>query len=127
VHQAINEPGEDVTTIVERRATARVLCDRPARVRAEGEVTGVDEYARVRDISASGLCLRLERQLPEQTLLAIEPLHECGAKTLLVRVMWSICENGSWLHECVLPNRLNSDELKLWIKEQTAESMHDCA
>jgi diguanylate cyclase (GGDEF)-like protein len=124
VHQA--EPGAEPSKAVERRATARILCDRPARVRSEDE-DGVDEFARVRDISASGLCLRLERQLAEQTLLAIEPLHECGAKTLLVRVMWSVHEDGGWLHECVLPNRLHHDELQLWVKEQTAESFHDCA
>ena len=41
------------------RATARVLCDRPARVRSEGVADDFDEFARVRDISASGLCVRL--------------------------------------------------------------------
>ncbi len=124
VHQG--EPGAEMTKGVERRATARILCDRPARVRSEGEDDSLDEFARVRDISSSGLCLRLERQLAEQTLIAIEPLHECGAKTLLVRVMWSVYDDGNWLHECVLPARLSSDELKLWASEQTAESFHDC-
>ena len=33
----------------ERRATARVLCDRPARVASEGEADGVDDFARVRE------------------------------------------------------------------------------
>jgi diguanylate cyclase (GGDEF)-like protein len=108
----------------ERRATARVVCDRPARVRSEGE--HLDEFARVRDISASGLCLHLERALPEQTLLAIEPLHGCGAKTLLVRVMWAVPDAGGWLHECVLPHRLGNEELALWVKEQKSESCHDC-
>jgi diguanylate cyclase (GGDEF)-like protein len=112
--------------VIERRATARVLCDRPARVRPEGE-GNCDEFARVRDISASGLCLRLETQMPEQTLLAVEPLHECGAKTLLVRVMWAVEDgDGGWLHECVLPNRLGPEELELWLLEQSAESFHDC-
>jgi diguanylate cyclase (GGDEF)-like protein len=113
------------TKVVERRATARILCDRPARVRSEGDSETLDEFARVRDISASGLCVRLERQLAEQTLLAIEPLHECGAKTLLVRVMWAVQESGGWLHECVLPNRLSAEEMALWAKEQKAESCHD--
>ncbi|MBI3822123.1 MAG: diguanylate cyclase [Planctomycetes bacterium] len=112
--------------VLERRATARVVCDRPARVRSESDEDGVDEFARVRDISASGLCLHLERALPEQTLLAIEPLHECGTKTLLVRVMWSVPQEGGWLHECVLPNRLSAEELALWVTEQSAESCHDC-
>jgi diguanylate cyclase (GGDEF)-like protein len=129
VHCALRDSELEVeiaeAKVVERRATARVLCDRPARVRPEGGSESFDEFARVRDISACGLCLRLERQLPEQTLLAIEPLHECGAKTLLVRVMWAVDDNGSWLHECVLPNRLSGDEVALWAREQTAESCHD--
>lgn len=109
---------------VARRATARVLCDRKARVRNAGE-PGADEYAQVRDISASGLCIHLEKKLAEQTVLAIEPLHECGAKTLVARVMWVLPDNGGWLHECVLPNRLNPDELELWVNEQSAESVSD--
>jgi hypothetical protein len=106
---------------VERRTTARVLCNRLARVRPAEETGFGDEFARVQDISANGLCLRLERSLPEQTLIAIEPLHVCGAKTLLVRVIWSVQGNGGWLHECVLPNRLSDEELQLWAAEQAAE------
>ena len=85
----------------------------------------LDEFARVRDISASGLCLFLERQMPEDTLLAIEPLHDCGAVTLVVRVMWAVEENGGWLHECVLPNRLSTEELQFWIEESASHSRHD--
>jgi len=114
-----------VGKVVERRATARVLCDRPARVRSEVESEGIDEPARVRDISTSGLCIHMERALPEQTLIAIEPLHASGAKTLLVRVMWALPEGGGWLHECVLPNRLSADELALWVRERNAESFHE--
>jgi diguanylate cyclase (GGDEF)-like protein len=129
VHLVLRDSERDVEIaegkVAERRATARVLCDRPARVRQEGEDEGFDEFARVRDISASGLCLHLERQLPEQTLLAVEPLHECGAKTLLVRVMWASHDNGTWMHECVLPNRLSNEELALWLHKQSAKSFHD--
>jgi diguanylate cyclase (GGDEF)-like protein len=110
------------TKLVERRATARILCDKIARVRSKDEQECLDEFARVRDISSSGVCLHLERSLPENTLLAVEPLHECGAVTLVVRVLWSVQEDGGWLHECVLPNRLTSEELTLWIHEQKAES-----
>lgn len=112
--------------VMERRATARVLCDRPARIREKGDEDGFDEFARVRDISPTGLCLHLDRQLPDNSLLAVDPLHETGAKTLLVRVMWAARDGHGWMHECVLPNRLSSDELALWINEQTAESLHDC-
>ena len=62
VHHAQPEAAESPKSM-ERRATARILCDRPARVRSEGEDDSLDEFARVCDISASGLCLRLERQL----------------------------------------------------------------
>lgn len=132
VHHLIRESELELdiaeVKVLERRATARVLCDKPARVRPEGEVEGCDEFARVRDISASGLSLRLENRLPEQTLLAIEPLHECGARTLLVRVMWAVPDNeGGWLHECILPHRISDEELNLWLKEQSAESTHDCS
>ncbi len=127
VHQNVepDEPSSENSKVFERRATARVLCDRVARVRSKDEQQCLDEFARVRDISASGLCLFLERAMPENTLLAIEPLHECGAVTLVVRVMWAVEENGGWLHECVLPNRLSSEELRLWIEEKAAQSCHD--
>ena len=112
------------SAVVERRATARVLCDRLARVRPEGESSDHDEFARVQNLSASDLCLRLDRQLPNQTLVAVEPLHDCGAKTLLVRVIWSAPKEGGWLHECALANPLNPDELQLWLSEQVAEACH---
>ncbi|MSU78414.1 MAG: diguanylate cyclase [Gemmataceae bacterium] len=110
---------------IERRATARVLCDRPARIRFEDAPAEADEFARVRDIFASGLCLHLERELSANTLIAVEPLHECGAKTLLVRVMSAATEDNGWLHECAFPNRLTTGELSLWEYEQSAESCHD--
>ena len=69
----------------------------------------------------------LERQLPVHTLLAVEPLHDCGAKTLLIRVTWAAQDNQTgWLHGCVLSHRLSAEELQLWLREQTAESCHDC-
>jgi len=130
VHLVLRDSERDVEiatgTVDERRATARVLCDRPARVRQEGDGDGFDEFARVRDISSTGLCLQLERELPAQTLLAIEPLHETGAKTLLVRVNWAVYEAGGWMHGCVLSQRLSKEEMALWMREQTAESLHDC-
>ena len=123
---ATEESCEEPAKVMERRATARILCDRPARIRSEGEEADSGEFARVRDISASGVCLQLERQLPVQTLLAIEPLHDCGAKTLLVRVMRSIQVDGNWLHGCLLRTRLKPEELELWVKEHAAASVHDC-
>jgi diguanylate cyclase (GGDEF)-like protein len=125
VMKGLDHGDEGDRSKIERRTTARVLCNRLARVRSAEETDFGDEFARVQDISANGLCLRLERSLPEQTLIAIEPLHVCGAKTLLVRVIWSVQGNGGWLHECVLPNRLSTEELQLWVAEQAAEVCAD--
>jgi diguanylate cyclase (GGDEF)-like protein len=114
-------PESENFKVAERRAMARTVCDRLARIRSKDEHDGHDEFARVRDISGTGLCLILEHEMPENMLLTIEPLHECGAASLLVRVMWSVEENGAWLHECVLPNRLTAEQLQFWVREQTAE------
>jgi diguanylate cyclase (GGDEF)-like protein len=127
VHDSDLEAEIAAAKAIERRATARILCDKPARVRSEGDMDSFDEFARVVDISAGGLCLRLERQLAVHTLLAVEPLHDCGAKTLLIRVSWAAQDNqNGWLHGCVLSHRLSAEELQLWLSEQTAESCHDC-
>jgi diguanylate cyclase (GGDEF)-like protein len=123
VHDSLGaeESETEKSKVVERRAMARAVCDRVARIKSKNERECDDEYARVRDISGTGLCLILEHEMPANTLLAIEPLHECGAASLLARVMWSVEENGSWLHECVLPNRLTAEHLQIWVQEQTAE------
>ena len=124
VHESIVPEASDCenSKVFERRAMARAVCDRLARIKSKDENECQDEFARVRDISGTGLCLILEHEMPENTLLAIEPLHECGAASLLARVMWSVEENGEWLHECVLPNRLTAEHLQFWVQEQTAES-----
>jgi hypothetical protein len=43
----------------------------------------------------------------------------------VVRVMWAVEENGGWLHECVMPNRLTTEEMQYWIEEKNAQSCHD--
>lgn len=124
VHESVGveqPPEPEKSKVVERRAVARAVCDRLARIKTVDDNECHDAFARVRDISGTGLCLILEHEMPENTLLAIEPLHDCGAASLLARVMWSVEENGSWLHECILPNRLTADHLQLWVQEQTAE------
>lgn len=128
VHQVVDEVGSAAAgegLKLERRVTARVLCNRLARVRAEGTHDHAEEFARVQDISASGLCLRADRQLPAQALLTIEPLHVCSAKTLLARVVWSAQDGGGWKHECVLSNRLSADELAPWVVEQATEALRE--
>jgi diguanylate cyclase (GGDEF)-like protein len=101
---------------MERRATARLLCGRLARVSTEAESGLLHELATVRDISADGIGLYLASRLPADTLLTIEPLHG-GAMTLLARVLWSVAEEGGWAHGCALPTRLGDEELQFWLGE----------
>jgi diguanylate cyclase (GGDEF)-like protein len=109
-----NAPSTDEPQAVERRATARVLCNRIARVRQEGRAESRDDYATVRDISAVGVGLYLEREFPIDTLVIVEPLS-AGVKALLVRVRRVIREGGGFLHGCELSTRLSEAELHGWV------------
>jgi diguanylate cyclase (GGDEF)-like protein len=100
----------------ERRATARVLCDRPARIQLEGRGEERSEFAAVRDISAAGIGLRLDRQFPLGALLIVEPLSP-GARTLLARVLRTAPDQGGWRHGCELSTVLSAEELRCWLGE----------
>jgi diguanylate cyclase (GGDEF)-like protein len=109
---------------IERRAVARLLCDRLARVRVgegqdEEEATGV---AKVRDLSLSGMRFQLDRRLPLESLLTVEPLYPCGARTLLARVVWTSEDGGDWQHGCALCSPLSEEELRCWTEEQSEEA-----
>jgi diguanylate cyclase (GGDEF)-like protein len=107
---------------VERRATARLLCGRAAYVqRAEGGLrtsvvpgAGEEEVGTVKDISAEGMRLHLGSQLAPDTLVVVEPLA-VDTKTLLVRVLYSIAEEGGWSHGCKLATNLSGEELCAWL------------
>ena len=101
---------------VEKRSTARALCNRSARLRLEGENSGEGEYATVRDISPAGLSLDLEKHFSAGTLLIVEPLAP-GIKTLLARVAHVTGGGRGWIHECDLSIRLSAEELQAWIGE----------
>jgi diguanylate cyclase (GGDEF)-like protein len=100
----------------DRRATARILCRRPARVRSEGAGRGQssEEVATVRDISISGIGLHLERRIPPGAVLVIEPLAP-GARALLARVVRTTPDEGGWVHGCVLPTSLSAEEMHDWL------------
>jgi diguanylate cyclase (GGDEF)-like protein len=121
-HRVINDPARDAGGGggVERRAAARVLSGRLARVQVSLTEEACDDLATVRDISACGLGLHMDRKLPPGTLLTVEPFQDCGAKTLLARVVWSSAEDGGWAHGCVLSGCLSPEELRTWAAEQAA-------
>lgn len=60
----------------------RVVCNRTARIRH----TDQEEFATVRDVSAEGVGLRLEKPLPPETLVVVEALGG-DVKALAAMVM----------------------------------------
>jgi diguanylate cyclase (GGDEF)-like protein len=107
------KPGQQVGRGAEKRATARVLCGRSARVRPDGREETSEEFAVVHDFSADGVGLILDRSFPCGTLLVIEPLSP-GVPALLARVVRVVPEAGKWRHGCELSARLGEDEFSRW-------------
>jgi hypothetical protein len=114
-HVVVDEEQPPVTVWrgVERRASARVLCHRLARVRPTGE-EAEEGLATVCNLSAEGVALTLEQPLPVDTILVIEPLS-AGARTLLARVVRVAEHQERWMHGCSLPTRLTAEEMRLWL------------
>ena len=108
---------------VERRATARLLCNRTARVRRQGEEERPEEFAVIRDLSVAGIGLYMDQRLPEGVLVLVEPLSP-GARTLLARVKYTTPEGGGWRHGCQLPTPLNAEELCCWLGEHLESACH---
>jgi len=98
---------------IDRRATARGLCQLTARVRREGEGADEGEFAAIRDICPNGIGMHLERRLPDDTVVVIEPLAS-DMRTLLARVRHTTAEAGGWRHGCELSTRLSVEELRYW-------------
>jgi diguanylate cyclase (GGDEF)-like protein len=105
---------------IERRATARVLCDCPARVRHHGEGKTQEEFATVRNLSAAGIGLYLDKRFDVDAVLIVEPLS-AEAMTLLARVVWVGPEGGGWVHGCLLSTHLGEDEVETWLGQQLAK------
>jgi diguanylate cyclase (GGDEF)-like protein len=105
---------------VERRAVARIVCGRAARVFAEGRTEG--EFATLHDISVRGIGLRLERRLPTDTLIVIEALSP-AIRTLLARVVRVDPDGAGWMHGCTLAHSLDSSALGGWVEATQPESL----
>lgn len=101
---------------VERRATARVLCDRKAKVRGQSQEGDEAAFASIHDISAGGVGLHLDKEFPVGGLLMIEPLSSAG-RTLLARVLRTNPVAGGWSHGCELASPLSPEDLRRWLGE----------
>jgi diguanylate cyclase (GGDEF)-like protein len=115
IHDAL-EQDEEQRRMMERRATARVLCDRQAKIRYKSQADDPVEFASVRDISSSGIYLHLDQQYPVGALLVVESLSQ-GERALLARVMRVEQVEGRWGHGCELSTHLSAEELYCWLGE----------
>jgi hypothetical protein len=97
----------------ERRATARVLSGRTARVRPEGG-EAPEELATVKNISPCGVSLHTAARFDPGALLVVEPLS-AGPRALLARVVHTAPAEGGWRHGCKLSTPLDADEFDAWI------------
>jgi len=99
---------------IDRRATARMLSNRTARVRREGEEQ--EAFAAVCDVSSGGIALQMEHRFPADAVLLVEPLAS-GGRALLARVKHCAAAAPGWRHGCELSSRLSPEELRFWIGE----------
>lgn len=99
---------------IDRRATARVVCNRSARVTPEGEDVPDGAFATLRDISVAGIGLYLDRRLDLDTVIVIEPLSP-QVHSLLARVTRVEPEGAGWMHGCVLAHQLDVKDFGGWV------------
>jgi diguanylate cyclase (GGDEF)-like protein len=117
-HAVMNDaqpPSTRDRTRYEKRATARLLCNRLARIRPQME-EATEEFATISDLSATGVGLYLERCLEVDSVLIIDPLSS-GVQSLLARVVHVHPDKRGWQHGCELSNRLSPAELRCWLGE----------
>lgn len=117
-HETVDEAAAAVELAAprpERRATARLLCHRSARVRALESDGDPESFAVLTNISAGGVAIHSAERFPEQALLALESSPPCGVRTLLARVVRVTAADGGWLHGCEVTPRLSIEELEVWL------------
>ena len=100
----------------ERRGTPRYPSQRLTLVRSRGSAKALARQAVARDVSATGLCLRIDWEYLPGTVLAVAPLGWTGPRVLVARVVRCQQEGRQWLHGCELLDRLGDMELQHWVK-----------
>jgi len=99
----------------ERRAWVRYSCDLDTACRPLGGARGLQWPGEVRNLSAGGIALRLERRFEPGTVLAmdVQGRDESILRTLFARVMHVMLQNDdSWLLGCAFTNPLSEEDLK---------------
>jgi diguanylate cyclase (GGDEF)-like protein len=108
----------------ERRATARVLCHRHARVRQEGKEEDETQFAIIQNISAGGISVYLENECSKDTLLIVEPLIS-GRPPLLARVRNLTRDGKGWRHGCEVATPLSKEDMATWLEATPPPSKTD--
>jgi len=80
----------------------------------EGRREEEEEFATVQDISVEGVRLSMSRRLLADTLVVVEPVAP-GPRTLLAKVVYSVPDEGGWIHGCKLTTCLSAEELGVWL------------
>jgi diguanylate cyclase (GGDEF)-like protein len=109
-------PGWDRSK-VERRASVRIVCNLSARLRRTDRPLEDYEIVTIRDISTTGISIRMDCELPERSVVVIELLSRIRAKTLLARVVNRRAHANGWIHGCQIANQLSQEELKDWLDQ----------
>jgi diguanylate cyclase (GGDEF)-like protein len=108
-------------SLVEKRATARVLCNRKVRVREERQESDLSQFAIIRNISATGLSVCLDRDFSMGSILIVEALAP-GQAPLLASVKNVKWDGKSWQHGCELAAQLDAEDLAFWLNEKSTAS-----
>jgi hypothetical protein len=97
---------------IERRAAVRYACVLETACRSLAGSADVRWPARVRDISATGICLLVSRRFEPGSLLAIDLSSDFASAPLarVVRVNWQA--DGDWALGCAFVTRLSDEELR---------------
>lgn len=72
----------------------------------------------IRDFSAQGLKIVSHRRFEPGTILRIGLIHEKAAPIVAQAIHVTPTTEGDWLIGCVLPEKLEDNELKDWLKEK---------
>jgi hypothetical protein len=103
------------SALIERRAWIRYPCNLETASVSPAAETKKHEPATVRDISAAGIGLLLNRRIRPGTVLEVElPIPAKGfSRPIQARVMHaSVHSGGGWLVGCTFARPLTEDELR---------------
>jgi hypothetical protein len=97
----------------ERRASVRHVCEREGLSRPVELVDSISWGARVQDVSAGGLGLRLCYPFKPGAALAVDLRDDAGrTRTFLVRVVHAADQaDGTWFLGCEFANALSEEEM----------------